>query len=1180
MVGCYYGKDVQDETDPSKLHSGFFFKVVYSDGDEEDLLWEALSGILLPEGTEASIGTKRRARESLADQGSSQPSSLLASPSQNLQTQNATQKRRRRAAALELADDVIPGPAGSVYKIHLENFMCHENFTMYFGPNVNFISGHNGSGKSAVLQALQCCLGVQARKTGRGTSLVNFVRKGQRQALAQVVLWNKGSDAFRPELYGDLIVVERRILVAGGTSFSLKTKDGNLVGSSRGELDKMLDHLNIMVSNPIVVMTQDSTRDFLGGSVSDKKKLELFLKATLLDQVIYNVNTIEQHLASMRELYQAKAKEVKKKKAELDEVERQVELARELKGIKVKSEALQCVLAWKHVTSKEDQLANARDMLDRVAPQQLSKLNSKIRGCEEEVKMAQADFEKCQVAINAYNARYSEEQRKLEALKTREKQAMTVKKGKGGDYEKVNEKIAELQKKEAGYLETLREAQEDEKAATQVQMQQQESRLNQQKVAVDEKKAALHEARLAANQFSAEVTDNLAELENQIRKTRAAGDRLTNVQRQKQRIENEAKQGLVQRFGANAEKVSRVIRQNHREFDREPIGPLGAFLSLTDDRWAKAAEVACGRTFEIWLVHGAHDHAALKNVLRKAGNLKVPVMVVNFDSRPHDVRNSRLPQEWTSLLSVLRCSHKTNAHTILNMLIDMNKVENTALFEKTDEAQRAIFEQRGSAEGYTIDGTRVFVRGRSKSTIQAPQRARLARLASDNSAALREFEELMLQEARNIENSKRSEVILREEHQALDARCKEAEAVQETCEEMFQRATQGYNEFLTQHRAALNEQRRATSGLLDNDLAATRAKIAGLESLGHRVQQELEGAEEQVQAASASKRDQAELMQTLASNFEDDEAMIADAEGRKREAEAQSRHYADQLKKFEARVQELMQDKEAEEVEFRDLVKIAQEICAHEELESKIPLAGLEGDIRELQIEKIRKMAKKAERLVAESERENEGSLETLECRRLDLELDVETRLTKLQQVSKPYNALTQSYVKRRDKFDHTLREKKKTVSFNFNRFMAKRGFTGACKFDADEGKLVLNVRMNSKAQRTKAHRVNDMKSLSGGERSFSTLAFALSLGLECDSPFRASDEFDVFMDVVARQLSLQTLVEFARDKKEFQFIFLTPQDISAVDDVVRKMNESRDPESHVPEHFVKVIQMKKVRAQ
>lgn len=41
------------------------------------------------------------------------------------------------------------------------------------------------------------------------------------------------------------------------------------------------------------------------------------------------------------------------------------------------------------------------------------------------------------------------------------------------------------------------------------------------------------------------------------------------------------------------------------------------------------------------------------------------------------------------------------------------------------------------------------------------------------------------------------------------------------------------------------------------------------------------------------------------------------------------------------------------------------------------------------------------------------------------------------------------------------------------------------------------------------------MKQLSGGERSFATVAFALALGGETDTPFRAMDEFDVFMDSV-----------------------------------------------------------------
>ena len=49
----------------------------------------------------------------------------------------------------------------------LENFMCHENFFLRFGPHVTFINGTNGSGKSAILQGLQFCLGMQAAKTGR-----------------------------------------------------------------------------------------------------------------------------------------------------------------------------------------------------------------------------------------------------------------------------------------------------------------------------------------------------------------------------------------------------------------------------------------------------------------------------------------------------------------------------------------------------------------------------------------------------------------------------------------------------------------------------------------------------------------------------------------------------------------------------------------------------------------------------------------------------------------------------------------------------------------------------------------------------------------------------------------------------------------------------------------------------
>jgi hypothetical protein len=43
-------------------------------------------------------------------------------------------------------------------------------------------AGTNGSGKSAVLQAIQFCLGVPAAKTGRAGANVNFIRSGCHEA--------------------------------------------------------------------------------------------------------------------------------------------------------------------------------------------------------------------------------------------------------------------------------------------------------------------------------------------------------------------------------------------------------------------------------------------------------------------------------------------------------------------------------------------------------------------------------------------------------------------------------------------------------------------------------------------------------------------------------------------------------------------------------------------------------------------------------------------------------------------------------------------------------------------------------------------------------------------------------------------------------------------------------------
>ena len=72
-----------------------------------------------------------------------------------------------------------PSENGIIEEIHCVNFMCHEQLTVTLGPLINFIIGHNGSGKSAVLTALTICLGGKAAATNRGQNLKSFIKEGK-----------------------------------------------------------------------------------------------------------------------------------------------------------------------------------------------------------------------------------------------------------------------------------------------------------------------------------------------------------------------------------------------------------------------------------------------------------------------------------------------------------------------------------------------------------------------------------------------------------------------------------------------------------------------------------------------------------------------------------------------------------------------------------------------------------------------------------------------------------------------------------------------------------------------------------------------------------------------------------------------------------------------------------------
>uniref|UniRef100_A0AAY4BE29 Rad50/SbcC-type AAA domain-containing protein n=1 Tax=Denticeps clupeoides TaxID=299321 RepID=A0AAY4BE29_9TELE len=114
---------------------------------------------------------------------------------------------------------------------------------------------------------------------------------------------------------------------------------------------------------------------------------------------------------------------------------------------------------------------------------------------------------------------------------------------------------------------------------------------------------------------------------------------------------------------------------------------------------------------------------------------------------------------------------------------------------------------------------------------------------------------------------------------------------------------------------------------------------------------------------------------------------------------------------------------------------------------------------------------------------------------------------------------------------------------YYFNATLSQRGYKGRMTFDHGREALSISVQPGEKEEAV----LNDMRSLSGGERSFSTVCFVLSLWAISDAPFRCLDEFDVFMDMVNRRLSMDMMLKLASSQRYRQFIFLTPQSMSSI---------------------------------
>ncbi|XP_016382160.1 structural maintenance of chromosomes protein 6-like [Sinocyclocheilus rhinocerous] len=327
----------------------------------------------------------------------------------------------------------VTGEVGSIESISLRNFMCHSMLGPFeFGPNVNFVVGNNGSGKSAVLTALIVALGGKAHTTNRDSSLKGFVKEGESSADVSITLRNRGRDAYKPEVFGQSIIVDVCISSEGMRTYKLRSKTGRLVSSKKEELISILDHFNIQVDNPVSILTQEISKDLLH-SKGEGDIYKFFLKATQLDQMKEDLtyimktktmtqNTVEKHRETLQELkrkYHAK-EERYKSLASLDEMQKKLdelnnqmawalvaEVEQEIKPMRERITAEerstvrydQKVEEWEGKVQEanrilgllQDQLEGVTQRMQQLQPQ-CAELKSRAQACNRDLKAAEASL--------------------------------------------------------------------------------------------------------------------------------------------------------------------------------------------------------------------------------------------------------------------------------------------------------------------------------------------------------------------------------------------------------------------------------------------------------------------------------------------------------------------------------------------------------------------------------------------------------------------------------------------------------------------------------------------------------------------------------------------------------------------------------------------------------------------
>ncbi|NWW81143.1 SMC6 protein, partial [Climacteris rufus] len=1005
---------------------------------------------------------------------------------------------------------------GIIESIQLKNFMCHSNLGPFqFGTNLNFVVGTNGSGKSSVLTALIVGLGGKATATNRGSSLKMFIQKGETSADITITLRNQGRDAFKPELYGPSITVNQHINQDGSRSYKLKSKSGCIISSKKEELIGILDHFNIqVVDNPVTILTQEMSKRFLQ-TKNEGDKYKFFMKATQLEQ--------------MKEDYSFIGKTKKNTRNQIEQGEQRLE---ELKQLYLEKKEL-----FKSIAFVNDMQKRLEDLKHQMAWAVVSEMEKEIQMIKEGVKAEEANteflqkVEECQVKVNEAGEKYKAIQDKLitvseeaQALHPRcisLKAEVQAKRKSVHETEIVyNRSKTELKRLGKDNEQLCKRIEELKSSANQVSEPEKLER--QKRIAyLREQLKAFHDEEIMTGQQVDQFQQAISKCrEEQARLKREYSDvqQALDAKQKQLRDLKDSKTNTLKRFGprvpAFLEAIERAYKQRH--FIKKPFGPLGALIHPKDPELSLAIECCLKGLLLAFCCDNHTDERTLQRLMGEyfAKGQRPQIIVIKFQNTIYDTHHRAVHHpEFPSVLTAL----EVDFAMVANCLIDMRSIETILLIKSSRKAREVMQCNRppkNCREAFTAEGDQVFERRYYSSNSFRPKY-----LSQDVEAEISHLDKEIENKRAQLTASQQRLYSIESEIQQNEDHLYGHRRRQKELQVKIVRKTNAEIADLEN----LEEHQSVDIRILQDEAEENKSKMESVKQdlqLQSRKMEELKNILQVAEKKLEEVKEKIHQVEEIAGPIK---AELNQAESEVEKSKHRLQHYEDKLREHVACINKYKDLLAAKEKELEETTAKARQIFS-ERIKVSRTVKSLDAEMNRLR-DKIN------------LESSQRGNREEIIQQFHYAKERYEDASNKVKNLRRFIAVLDEVMTERLKVYRLFLRSLSMQCKLQFQNLLRVRGCSGNIVFDHKNERLSLRVqpREEEKATRT------DLKSLSGGERSFSTVCFILSLWSISESPFRCMDEFDVYMDMLNRRIAIDMILERSYFQSYRQFILFTP---------------------------------------